>query len=63
MVKKLYAVWIKVDETLPWIELKGKYRTKREAKKAARYTLDRVEIRVVEMPEKETLVKTLATTH
>jgi len=63
MVKNLYAVWIKIDETLPWIELKGKYRTKREAKKAARYTLDRVEIRVVEMPEKKRIMKVLATTH
>jgi len=62
-VKNLYAVWIKIDETLPWIELKGKYRTKREAKKAARYTLDRVEIRVVEMPEKKRQVKALAATH
>jgi hypothetical protein len=63
MVKNLYAAWIKIDETLPWIELKGKYRTKREAKKAARYTLDRVEIRVVDMPEKKRIVKALATTH
>jgi len=63
MVKNLYAVWIKIDETLPWIELKGKYRTKREAKKAARDVLDRVEIRVVEMPEKKKLVTTFATTH
>jgi len=62
-VKKLYAVWIKIDETLPWIELKGKYSTKREAKEAARDTLDRVEIRVVEMPEKKRRVKALATTH
>jgi len=59
----MYAVWIKIDETLPWIELKGKYRTKREAKKAARDTIDRVEIRVVEMPEKKRIVKTLAATH
>jgi hypothetical protein len=59
----MYAVWIKIDETLPWIELKGKYSTKREAKKATRDTLDRVEIRVVEMPEKKTRVKALATTH
>jgi hypothetical protein len=63
MVKNLYAVWIKIDETLPWIELKGKYRTKREAKKAARDVLDRVEIRVVEMPEKKRVVKALAATH
>jgi len=63
MVKNLYAVWIKIDETLPWIELKGKYRTKREAKKTARNVLDHVEIRVVEMPEKKRIVKALATTH
>jgi hypothetical protein len=63
MVKNLYVVWIKIDETLPWIELKGKYSAKREAKKAARDTLDRAEIRVVEMPEKKRRVKALATTH
>lgn len=62
-MKNLYTVWIKIDETLPWIELKGKYNTKREAKKAARDTLDRVGIKVIEMPEKKRRAKALATTH
>jgi hypothetical protein len=63
MVKNLYAVWIKIDETLPWIELKGKYKTRGEAKKAARKILDRAEMKLVEMPEKKRRVKALATTH
>jgi hypothetical protein len=63
MVKNLYAVWIRIDETLPWIELKGKYKTKRDANKAAREILNHVEIRVVAMPERERREKALATIH
>jgi len=63
MVKNLYAVWIKIDETLPWIELKGKYKTKIEAKKAVKENLNRVEIRIVEMPEKKRQVKALTARH
>jgi hypothetical protein len=62
MVKNLYTVWVKIDETLPWIELKGTYQTKGEAKKAAREILDHAEMRIVEMPEKRRRVKVLATT-
>jgi len=35
----LYAVWIKIDDTLPWIELKGTYQTRGEARKAAKKVL------------------------
>jgi len=59
----LYAVWIKIDETLPWIELKGKYKTKIEAKKAVEENLNRVEIRIVEMPEKKRQIKALTARH
>lgn len=52
MVKKLYTVWIKFDENFPWIELEGKYKTRGEAKKAAREILNRAEMRIVEIPEK-----------
>ena len=55
-------MWIKIDETLPWIELKGKYKTRGEAEKAAREILARAEMRIVEMPEKRR-VKALVTTH
>jgi len=62
-VKNLYAVWIKIDETLPLIELKGKYKTKREAKKAAKEILNRTQITIVEMLERKRRAKALATKH
>ncbi|MDH5374781.1 MAG: hypothetical protein OEW95_03085 [Candidatus Bathyarchaeota archaeon] len=61
MVKNLYAVWIRIDETLPWIELKGKYQTRSEAKRAADKFLSSIKIRVVTMPEKRRRIKALAT--
>jgi hypothetical protein len=60
MVKNLYAVWIKIDETLPWIELKGQYQTRTDAKKAANKFLNMVKIRIVETPEKRNQIKALA---
>jgi hypothetical protein len=60
MVKNLYAVWIRIDETLPWIELKGEYQTRREAKKAAIASLSMMKIRAVEIPEKRSSIKALA---
>jgi len=63
MVKDLYAVWLKIDETLPWIELKGKYETRREAKKAAKEILNHAEMRIIEMPEKKERARRLTATH
>jgi hypothetical protein len=59
MVKNLYVVWIKVDDTLPWIELKGEYQTRREAKKAASESLGMIKIKTVESPEKRSSIKAL----
>jgi hypothetical protein len=61
MVKNLYAVWIKIDETLPWIELKTIYQTRREAKKAAKNLLTSIEVKIVATPEKRKQMKALAT--
>jgi len=61
MVKNLYAVWIKVDETLPWIELKGTYQTRREARKGAKDFLSSIKVKVVATPEKRKQMKALAT--
>jgi hypothetical protein len=61
MVKKLYVIWIKIDENLPWIELKGAYPTKSQAQEAAKEFLNRIRTRIVKLPEKrrkmEALVK------
>jgi hypothetical protein len=62
MVENLHAVWIKVDETLPWIELKGTYETRRDAKEAAKNCLYKTQIKIVAMPEKEKQQKAKATT-
>jgi len=60
MVKNLYAVWIKIDETLPWIELKGEYQTRRAAKKAVEEFLSNIKIKIVKASESGK-VKALAT--
>jgi hypothetical protein len=61
MVKDLYAVWVKVDETLPWIELKGAYQTRREARRAAEGFLNSTQMKIVSMPEKRNQMRALAT--
>ncbi|MGQ9538790.1 MAG: hypothetical protein ACUVTE_04295 [Candidatus Bathycorpusculaceae bacterium] len=48
----MYAVWIKIDETLPWIELKGTYQTRKEAREAAKEFLRKIKVKIVKA-EKE----------
>lgn len=60
-MKKVYAVWIKVDDTLPWIEVKRTYQTRKEAKNAARDFLKSIQIRIATISESEKKVRPLAT--
>jgi hypothetical protein len=60
-VEILYTVWVKIDETLPWIELKGKYLTRREAKKAAKDVQVSLRTKIVELPERRNTMKPLGT--
>ena len=60
-MKNLYAVWIKIDETLPWIELKGEYQTKSEAREAAKELLKKMGIKIVRVPERKRQMKALPT--
>lgn len=57
----MHAVWIKIDETLPWIELKGTYETRRDTKEAAKNCLYKTQMKIVTMPEKSTQLKAVAT--
>jgi len=61
MVKSLYAVWVKIDDTLPWIELKEAFETRKEAKKTAEDFLNSVRMKIVQIPEKSKQMKALAT--
>lgn len=60
MVKTLYTVWVKIDETTPWIELEGEYATKNEAKKAAKEAMGKMGLKIVNYPEKRTPMKAIA---
>jgi hypothetical protein len=47
----LYTVLIRVDETLPWIELKGEYETRKEAQRAAAKAIEKMAVTVVNVPQ------------
>jgi REP element-mobilizing transposase RayT len=60
-VKNVYIVWVKIDDTLPKIELKGEYQTRKEAKKAAQQILSNIKFEIVNTSIKQNSVKALAT--
>lgn len=57
----MYIIWIKIDETLPKIELKGEYQTRREARKAAQQILNSIKFEIANASIKRKSVKALAT--
>ena len=61
VVENLYATWIRIDETLPWLELKGEYATRREARQAAEQALNRAMLKIVNIPQEGKPLKALAT--
>lgn len=61
MVKTLYALWMKIDETLPWIELKGTYETIEDAQKVAKELQGKLIVKVVGIDKKRKEMKALVT--
>jgi len=59
--RTLYAVWIKIDETLPWIELKRTFQTRNEAKKGAEDFLHSMQMKITRMPEKAKPLRAIPT--
>ncbi|MGB9853615.1 MAG: hypothetical protein ACPLRY_02235 [Candidatus Bathyarchaeales archaeon] len=57
----MYAVWVKIDEALPWIELKGTYETRRSAQKAAKELQGKIMVKVVSIDKKCKEMKALVT--
>lgn len=57
----MYVVWIRIDETLPWIELQREYQTRTDAKKAAKNILTNAKIKIVKTQRKAKPMKLLAT--
>jgi hypothetical protein len=56
----LFTVLIRVDETLPWIELKGEYETRKEAQRAAAEAVERIAVMVMNVPQERRALKALA---
>jgi hypothetical protein len=56
----MYVVCIRIDDTLPWIELKGNYQTRKEARMAAEGFLNRIQTKIVNMPEKSKPLNAIA---
>jgi hypothetical protein len=57
----LYSIWIRIDETLPWIELKEEYETKEKAKQAAQMVMGRIAVRLVKLSKERKLAESLVT--
>ena len=53
----MYSAWIKIDDSLPWIELEEAFQTKAEAQKAVKEILSRIKIKISKLPKQETKVK------
>ncbi|HLB99964.1 MAG TPA: hypothetical protein VJL33_01410 [Candidatus Bathyarchaeia archaeon] len=46
-----YTTWIKIDDSLPWIELTETFQTKNEAQVSAKEKLNAVRIKIVKLPQ------------
>jgi hypothetical protein len=57
----LYAIWVKIDETLPWIELNGTYQTEKEARKMAKELLSKIKVRIAKVEKERRQMKAVAT--
>jgi len=53
----MYSAWVKIDDSLPWIELKEAFQTKTEAQEAIKEKLSKVKIKIVEMPPRKNQTK------
>ena len=59
----MYSAWVKIDDSLPWIELKETFQTKTEAQLAMKEKLTRVKIKIVKIPTKKKLEASIALKH
>jgi hypothetical protein len=53
----MYSAWIKIDDSLPWIELEEAFQTKAEAQKAVKEILSKTKIIIAKLPKQEKQIK------
>jgi hypothetical protein len=49
----MYSAWIKIDNSLPWIELEETFRTKAEARAAIKEKRSNVKTKIVKVSKQE----------
>jgi len=49
----MYSAWIKLDNSLPWIELEEAFQTKAEAQRAVQEVLSKVQIKISKLSKKK----------
>ncbi len=49
----MYSAWIKLDDSLPWIELEDAFKTKAEAQQGVLEVLSKAKIRISRLPNKK----------
>jgi hypothetical protein len=57
----MYSAWVKIDDSLPWIELKEAFQTRTEAQEAMKEKLSKVKIKIVELPQQSKPMKVAIT--
>jgi hypothetical protein len=57
----MYSAWVKIDDSLPWIELKEAFQTRTEAQEAVREKLSKVKTKIVELPQRRNSMKVAIT--
>ena len=53
----MYSACIKIDDSLPWIELEEAFQTKAEAQKAVKEILSKAKIKISKLPQQEKDIK------
>lgn len=53
----MYSAWIKIDDSLPWIELEESFQTKAEAQRTVKDILSKAKIKISKLPKQEKQIK------
>jgi hypothetical protein len=52
---------VKIEESLPWIELEREYATRTEARQAAQRVMQRIGMKIASIPDEKRSMKALVT--
>jgi PDZ domain-containing secreted protein len=53
----MYSAWIKIDDSLPWIELEETFHTRAEAQEAMKEKKSKVKVKIVNASKSERQIK------